>query len=118
MKLTTVGCGIAILSGVILATVAAGCGGGEPATTAPGRTTTTQDVTTAPRATPSSETGNNIAPCSLITRSEAESALGSPALEPAAKGAVCHYDTEKKTKFFDLTVRTGTSKEFEGMRNT
>ena len=94
-----------------------GAGAANPGTTAPGRTSTTQDATTAPQATPSSETGNNIAPCSLITRSEAESALGSPALEPEAKGAVCHYDTEKKTKFFDLTARTGTSKDFENMRN-
>ena len=117
MKLTKVGFGISILSGVILATAAVGCGGGEPGTTPSGRTSTTQDATTAPQATPSSETGNNIAPCSLITRSEAESALGSPALEPEAKGAVCHYDTEKKTKFFDLTARTGTSKDFENMRN-
>ena len=39
-------------------------------------------------------------------------------MEPEAKGAVCHYDTEKKTKFFDLTARTGTSKDFENIRNT
>ena len=118
MKLTTAGLGISMLSGVILAAVAVGCEGGESGTPAPSRTGATQDATTAPRATPSSETGNDIAPCSLITRSEAESALGSPALEPEAKGAVCHYDTEKKTKFFDLTARTGTSKDFENMRNT
>ena len=117
MELTTVGLGKAILSGAIMATVVVGCGG-DSGTTAPGRATATQDATTAPRATPSSETVNGIAPCSLITRSEAESALGSPALEPEAKGAVCHYDTEKKTKFFDLTARTGTSKDFENMRNT
>ncbi len=118
MKLTTAGIGMSMLSGIILATVGAGCGGDESSRTAPTRTIPTQSATAAPRATPTSDTGSSIAPCSLITRSEAESALGTPALAPEAKGAVCHYDTEEKTKFFDLTARTGTTKDFENMRNT
>ena len=52
-----------------------------------------------------------------MTRSEAESAFGSPALEPEAKGPVCHYDTEEKTKFFDLTASAGTGADFESMKN-
>ena len=123
MKRTTVRLGISILSGVILAMVAVGCGGGKSGTTAPTPASvttapsTTKTTTAPPQATSSSDAGNNIAACSLITRSEAEPALGSPALEPEAKGAVCHYDTEKKTKCFDLTARTGTSSDFENMRN-
>ena len=56
-------------------------------------------------------------PCAFVTRSEAEAAFGLAAQEPAAKGAVCHYDTVEKTKFFDLTVRKGTSKDFENSKN-
>jgi Protein of unknown function (DUF3558) len=115
MKPTTIG--LSFLVCVLLATVAAGCGGDDPGRTTPSGTSTTQLAATAPQATPPSVTGNGIAPCSLITRGEAESALGSPGLEPEAKGAVCHYDTEKKTKFFDLTARTGTGNDFENMRN-
>lgn len=115
MKPTTIGLSFVVC--VLLATVAAGCGGDDPGRTTPSGTSTAQLAATTPQATPPSVTGNGIAPCSLITRGEAESAFGSPALQPEPKGAVCHYDTEEKTKFFDLTAKTGSGKDFENMKN-
>ncbi len=106
-----------------LAVLAVGCGGDEskapaasPAVNVTNTATRPASVaTTPPTASPSSAPG--IDPCSLVTRAEAEAAFGFPAQEPAAKGAVCRYDTVQQTKFFDLTARTGTSKDFESAKN-
>lgn len=58
---------------------------------------------------------NVIASCSLVTKDEAESTFGQTAQEPELKGMTCRYDTVGKTKFFDLTAKTGTRKDFDNV---
>lgn len=60
---------------------------------------------------------STIDPCSLITKGEAEAVFGKPAQESEFKGAACRYDTVDKTKFFDLTAKSGTGADFETMKN-
>lgn len=58
-----------------------------------------------------------INPCSLVTQAEAESAFGLPAQAPVQNGTACRYDTVEKSKFFDLTAKSGTSVDFATMKN-
>lgn len=62
-------------------------------------------------------TASTIDPCSLITKGEAEAVFGKPAQQPELKGTACRYDTADKTKFFDLTAKSGTGADFETMKN-
>jgi hypothetical protein len=109
-----------ILLAACIAALAIGCGGDSRSPAARPDAIVASATPAAARTAPPTASSSGTAgidPCALVTRAEAEAAFGFPAQEPAAKGAVCRYDTVQQTKFFDLTARTGTSKDFESAKN-
>lgn len=101
MKPARLGLFLSILSGVMLAAVLAGCGDSVSITTEPNVSYTypTTQVT---------QTEKQIDPCSLITKSEAEAILGSPAMEPRSASRSCTYRSSMdELQQFSVTVEQG-----------
>jgi hypothetical protein len=73
-------------------------------------------ATAANTAVASTAAASVIDPCSLITKDEAAAIFGKAAIDPKRTGTVCHYDSADQTKFFDLTAKTGTALDFEGLK--
>jgi hypothetical protein len=87
----------------------------EPSTTAT-TATATANASVADTGVANTAPANAVDPCGLITRDEAAALFGKAAIDPKPAGTACHYDSADQTKFFDLTVKTGTALDFEGVK--